>query len=557
MKRSISYFFIVTMVLLLLVIIIYSQSSNDTLQETMHSLTGNVEVAWVRHYAEADSINFAIAIVVDGLGNVYVTGESNNKDFFADYATIKYDTDGIERWVARYDGPEIPDDKPIAIAVDGAGNIYVTGISDSTGTSSDYTTVKYSNDGVEQWLVRYNSPANSSDRVAAMLVDGSGNVYVTGESLIPVGEFPLEDYATVKYNTDGAEEWVARYSNGIPAAIALDNSGNAYVTGMGNSGKYTTVKYDTDGVEQWVAIYDGPGHGTDRAKAIVIDTSNNVYVTGSSQGSGTSADYTTVKYNTDGVEQWVAIYNGPGNSNDNAIAMAVDGSGNVYVTGDSWGLGDSADYNAIDYATVKYDTDGVEQWVARYTGTGSSVDVASKIAIDNSGNAYVTGRSDGKYITIKYSTVGVEQWVAIYEDSASISGARDIAVDEMDNVYVTGTSIDKGLTWSTYTTIKYVQTPISVEEEEASLPAEYILMQNYPNPFNPLTTIRYSLPKSGMVVLSIYSLLGEELVRLEENDQPAGNHLFIWDASNFASGIYFYRLQAGDFVQTRKMLLLK
>ena len=504
MKRSISYFFIVTMVLLLLVIIIYSQSSNDTLQETMHSLTGNVEVAWVRHYAEADSINFAIAIVVDGLGNVYVTGESNNKDFFADYATIKYDTDGIERWVARYDGPEIPDDKPIAIAVDGAGNIYVTGISDSTGTSSDYTTVKYSNDGVEQWLVRYNSPANSSDRVAAMVVDGSGNVYVTGESLIPVGEFPLEDYATVKYNTDGAEEWVARYSNGIPAAIALDNSGNAYVRGMGNSGKYTTVKYSTAGVEQWVAIY-----------------------------------------------------NGPGNSNDNAIAMAVDGSGNVYVTGDSWGLGDSADYNAIDYATVKYDTDGIEQWVARYTGTGSSVDVASKIAIDNSGNAYVTGRSDGKYITIKYSTVGVEQWVAIYEDSASISGARDIAVDEMDNVYVTGTSIDKGLTWSTYTTIKYVQTPISVEEEEASLPAEYILMQNYPNPFNPLTTIRYSLPKSGMVVLSIYSLLGEELVRLEENDQPAGNHLFIWDASNFASGIYFYRLQAGDFVQTRKMLLLK
>jgi len=85
-----------------------------------------------------------------------------------------------------------------------------------------------------------------------------------------------------------------------------------------------------------------------------------VYVTGQSAGSGTSDDYATIKYNASGVQEWVARYNGPGNRDDRAYAIAVDDAGNVYVTGQS-GLGIWADY-----ATIKYNASGVEQWVARY-----------------------------------------------------------------------------------------------------------------------------------------------------------------------------------------------
>ena len=98
---------------------------------------------------------------------------------------------------------------------------------------------------------------------------------------------------------------------------------------------------------------------------------------------------------------------------------------------------------------------------------------------------------------------------------------------------------------------------VGVESERAGLPAEFTLSQNYPNPFNPVTKIEYSLPVKSEVRLIIYNLLGKEVARLVDGNMTAGNHQVTWDASNVSSGIYFYQLQAGDFVRTRKMVLLK
>ena len=99
--------------------------------------------------------------------------------------------------------------------------------------------------------------------------------------------------------------------------------------------------------------------------------------------------------------------------------------------------------------------------------------------------------------------------------------------------------------------------PIGIERERAGLPAEFALSQNYPNPFNPTTTINYALPLSSEVLLVIYNLRGEEVDRLFNGQQAAGYHTVAWDASHVASGIYFYRLQAGDYIETRKLVLLK
>ena len=99
--------------------------------------------------------------------------------------------------------------------------------------------------------------------------------------------------------------------------------------------------------------------------------------------------------------------------------------------------------------------------------------------------------------------------------------------------------------------------PITGIADEGVVPEKYELSQNYPNPFNPETVIRYSLPKAEEVSLVVYNLIGEEVAHLIAERKPAGSYTVKWDASNFASGIYFYRLQAGDFAQTRKMVLLK
>jgi len=317
--------------------------------------------------------------------------------------------------------------------VDGSGNVYVTGISDGSGTLEDYATIKYNSSGVQQWVARYNGPGNLNDNAWSLAVDGSGNVYVTGFSN---GE-TSEDYATIKYNSSGVQQWVARYNgpgyfNDQAYSLAVDGSGNVYVTGesrgSGTLEDYATVKYNSSGVQQWVARHNGPGNFYDYASSLAVDGSGNVYVTGISDGSGTGRDYATVKYNSSGVQQWVARYNGPGNYDDFAWSLAVDGSGNVYVTGESYGG------TSFDYATIKYNSSGVQQWVARY-GPENSFDGASSLAVDGSGNVYVTGNSSSgtlyDYATIKYS----QQSQPLLQPSISVS---PIQINPGGNVNITG-----------------------------------------------------------------------------------------------------------------------
>jgi hypothetical protein len=289
----------------------------------------------------------------------------------------------------------------------------VTGFSVGGGTGADYATIKYNALGIQQWVVTYNGPGNGDDIAFAIDVDSSGNVYVTGYS---AGSGTGYDCATIKYDASGTQKWVARYNgpingNDYGSFIAIDASGNVYVTGQsagsGSGRDYVTIKYNASGAQKWVARYNGPVNGDDSAQGIAVDGSGNVYVTGRSAGAGSGCypaceDYATIKYNASGTQQWVARYNGTGDSDDVARDIAVDGSGNVYVTGWSTGLG--SDY---DYATIKYSASGMQQWVDRYNGPGNGGDFVEGIAVDSSGNIYVTGHSDGSgtgtdFATIKY-----------------------------------------------------------------------------------------------------------------------------------------------------------
>lgn len=109
--------------------------------------------------------------------------------------------------------------------------------------------------------------------------------------------------------------------------------------------------------------------------------------------------------------------------------------------------------------------------------------------------------------------------------------------------------------WSDSLTVTVPVTGIA--ENETNLPIEYALKQNYPNPFNPTTTINYSIPKEGLVTLKVYNILGEEVDILLNEIKQVGNYETNFDASSLSSGIYFYRLKAGDFIETKKMILMK
>ena len=105
---------------------------------------------------------------------------------------------------------------------------------------------------------------------------------------------------------------------------------------------------------------------------------------------------------------------------------------------------------------------------------------------------------------------------------------------------------------------QYSQTITNVEDRWMyEVPKQFELYQNYPNPFNPTTVIRYGIPKESSVKLVVYNILGEVIKTLVENKQKAGSYEVNFNASNLATGIYIYRIQAGDFVDTKKMILMK
>jgi len=152
----------------------------------------------------------------------------------------------------------------------------------------------------------------------------------------------------------------------------------------------------------WVRRYNGPGNGADWAFAMTMDSSGNVYVTGVSYGTWTDADYATVKYYPNGDTAWARRYNGPDSLDDNDPTIAVDMSGNVYVTG----LSHRSETN-FDYVTIKYHSNGDIDWLIRYNGPVDGGDVPYGIAVDSDSNVYVTGGSNGggtgyDYTTIKY-----------------------------------------------------------------------------------------------------------------------------------------------------------
>ena len=195
-------------------------------------------ITWNVTY-DSGSDDYARAIAVDGVGNVYVTGQWANGTNTA-YRTIKYDATGAVLWNVTYDGGFF--DRAFGIAVDGVGNVYVTGQS-SNGVNSDYRTIKYDAGGGILWNVTYDS--GDPDTAFSVAVDGAGNVYVTGAS----GIGAAGDYRTIKYDAIGAVVWNVAYDGGnddLATDVAVDGAGNVYVTGRSFNGvnyDYRTIKY--------------------------------------------------------------------------------------------------------------------------------------------------------------------------------------------------------------------------------------------------------------------------------------------------------------------------
>jgi len=540
-------------------------------------------------------------IVANNNGDIFISGTGLSFSESGEFVTIKYNTLGQEQWTTKYNGQGCYDSSPRALVHDEYGNLYVTG-NDYAETGDDYVTIKYNDQGDEQWIIRKSGSLHEEDIPRDVKLDSDGNIYVVGKSnLLKYNSAGIELWSvspgynsmaidkntnifvsrdsaggqvTCKYNKSGNRIWT-RYNFGpetgarsqdYTSSIEVGNSGNVYVSGY-NHGLdwyygWRTIKYHNDGTKLWSLFYS-PDYNLRSAPQMYIDGSENIYVMGDVYLDG---EYSSVvlKFDSAGVQQWETLFAGSGQEGywGAKNGLVVDDSEFVYLAGTI-----NEDKTDNDVILTKYNKDGAEVWTSFYKGSGSTNDCASGLLIDDGGNIYVVGYNvlenlNFDIVLIKYNSSGVQQWCKSYNGPSYEINAKDIpidfAIDDSSNVYITGRST--GSYGTIFTTLKYSQTGelVDIFQQEFSHPTEYKLSQNYPNPFNPKTMISYKLPMKDQVDLSIYNIIGQKVATLVSEKQNTGSYKVIWDGSVFASGVYLYRLETDQgFTQTKKLILMK
>lgn len=299
----------------------------------------------------SDSIE-SLALLSDG--SVIAAGTSFGSGSENDFVTIRYSSAGSGLWTNRFNGPANGRDTVKVVAAQSGSNIVVAG-SSTGGVTNDFLVVRYSRDGALLSSNRYDGPANGNDEVAGLAVDLAGNIYVTGWS---AGTTSRTDVATMKFAPDGSVLWTNRYeapagSNAFAAAIGVDAAGNAYVagrTGSEESGEdFLLLKYASDGTAIWTNRWSSAGINSDRPASLAVAADGSVIVTGSGTYS-TNADFVTIRYTPAGAPTSTNVYQGPENGEDVPVVVKTDVLNDVYVAGNSFGSAGSA----MDFATVKY-----------------------------------------------------------------------------------------------------------------------------------------------------------------------------------------------------------
>ncbi|MCT7961168.1 Ig-like domain-containing protein [Laspinema sp. D1] len=407
----------------------------ETIAEYAGVLTRAPE--WIKQFGSSSEDN-AKGITIDSAGNLYITGQTYGNlggTFFGgtDAWIAKYNSSGTQQWVKQLGTASAEWSE--SITVDSAGNSYITGSTTGNlgGTNAglyDAWVTKYDSSGTQQWVRQLGTTADDSSN--SISLDSAGNLYITGTTSGSLGGTSAGngDAWVAKYNSSGTQQWVKQFGTTnieFSEGIIVDGAGNSYITGATrgdlngtNAGAYDAwiAKYDSSGIQQWVKQF---GSSSDElSQSITIDSAGNLYITGHTFGNlgGTNAggyDAWVAKYNSSGTQQWVKQFGS--SSNDYSEGITVDGAGNLYITGYTEGNLGGTNAGSSDAWVVKYNSSGTQQWVHQL-GT-SGIDAAYSITVDNAGNPYVTGQTNGNLGGTFFGSN--DAWIAKLSPIASIA----------------------------------------------------------------------------------------------------------------------------------------
>jgi hypothetical protein len=517
------------------------------------------------------------SIVTDGSGGAIISWVDYRTG--VDSANIyaqRIDAAGAVRWTT--DGVTISTTGRTlglpAITEDGAGGAIIVWEDNRSGTISEIFARRIDSGGVALWAANGVLISTGSSFVLshapALVSDQSGGAIITWRD-VRNGSNYYDIYAQ-RVNASGVAHWA---ENGVVVcsaanaqnspAIVSDGAGGAIITWedvrSGTSYDIYGQRVNASGLVQWTP--DGVPISTstnDQRAPITLlgDGSGGAILAWTDQRSGTNEDIYAQRVDSSGVRMWdtngVAI---SAAAVDQAIPNIVsDGKGGAIMvwSDDRAGTSDAFVQRINSAGTVQWTSDGVEV---------KSVVSSPEITTDAAGGAIITWYKFGDVYAQRVDSSGVLKWdtngVAI---SVAPSGqANPVIIDNgAGGAIITWTDGRSGSDGDIYAQMLRSDGSLGEVTDVRERPARarsFMLHQNYPNPFNPNTVIRYELANSSHVSLNVYDMLGGEIAVLVDNEEPAGVHVVRFDGTNLSSGVYFYRLQAGNGVDTKSFLLLR
>jgi len=413
----------------------------------------------------------------------------------------------------------------------------------------------------EDWVQRFTSDSIRNESVNDMFVDAQGNVYVTGAQRQTNLNLDIQA-VTVKYNSQGVQQWiqnfVAQDNNGaFTRAIYVDASGNVYVTGetaiySGGANKMLVIKYSPNGTQLWSYKFQYVNGYYAGGYDIITDLTGNVYVTGEYGNGGNNIFL--VKFDSDGNLVNQIFYN---SSSEGGRKIALDGAGKIIIAGYI------QDNDSLSFIALKYEQNLDFVWASRY-GQGVGNINPIDMTIDNNSNIIIVGTSNLDYAVVKINPTGLVQWSKLYNSATGWDNCRAVVKDDLGNIYVTGETGTLGFPLSyKITTIKYSPDGNEVWLNEFSgdstgtdgytgydiaidnLANVYVIGQRYSN--SDITTLKYNTAGSFQWAIYYNGLSNSQDVPVAVGVDPNGN---VFSTGNSFDALSGYDITIIKYVQT-------
>jgi len=467
------------------------------------------------------------------------------------------------------------------IVTDGSGGAIIAWESYRGSTTTDIFAQRVNSSGAVQWTLNGVSVAVvvfEQDTIS-MISDGLGGAILTWQDYRSNNGFA--DIYAQRINSSGGMVWTANGVNICNQAAAQrgpklisDGSGGAFITWFDNrAGNYDiyTQRVGSAGAVQWIT--NGIATCTMAADQlrpdICSDGAGGFIITWYDYRSTTDYNIYAQRQGPAGVIVWVV--DGIVMNNNVAYAqidpkIVSDGMGGAIISWTDYRTGVAP--GTADIYAQRVNSTGAVQWTA--TGviicTSAGDQIKSQLVSDGNNGAYIVwedhrnaGNSD--IYAQRIASNAAITW------SANGFGICTMATDQLNPMIVSNGNLGALVVWQDYRSGNnfdiymngFNTTGIftAIGGNGNTVPFEYALSQNYPNPFNPTTQIDYQLPKAGNVKISIYNVVGQVVSVLVNENQSKGNHTIDWNASDFPSGVYIYKLESGSYVSNKKMILLK